>query len=192
MATYRRFQGSARCGEDVASGYALIASQDDCTAAGRALGLLQSSQQATFGAYTQSAPAACFLIGGVSVSFNANAASAGAGDVLCRLAASASPPPPPPPDVATTADDDESFPVWAILLIVAVGLLVLVALAAWLLRSRNRERDVAPLPRAPPPPPPRRYPPDRRAYYADPRLRYERFPPLSPPPPPRRFSPSRV
>jgi hypothetical protein len=187
MATYQRFQGSARCGEDVASGYALITDQADCTAAGRALGLLQSSQQATFGAYTQSKPGGCFVIGAVSVSFNANAASSGAGDVLCRLAAAASPPP-PPPDVAASDDDGESFPVWAILLIVVGVLLALLALASVLWRSR-RNRQVAPLPRAPAPPPPRRYPPNRRA---DPRLRYERFPPLSPPPPPRRFSPSRV
>jgi len=186
MATYQRFQGSARCGEGAASAYALIASQADCTAAGREAGILQSSQQATLGSYTASSPAACFVIGGVSVSFNANAASAGAGDVLCKLLAASASPPPPPPDVATTADDDEPFPVWAIILIVAVGLLALVALGAWLLRSRDRERDVAP---QRPLPPSRRYPPNRRA---DPRLRYERFPPLSPPPPPRRFSPSRV
>lgn len=159
-ATYARFQGSAQCGVGAAGDYARISSVDDCTLAGRSVGLLQSNQQATLGSYTQSAPGGCFVIGGVSVSFNANAASSGAGDVLCRLASAASPP--PPPDVAAPASsDDGGFPVALVVTICAVVLLLALA-CAW----ANRERLCR---RRPPPPPPRRYPvppPPRPLVYA--------------------------
>ena len=177
MATYV-LRSNARCTD---AGYALITSVEDCTLGGRSVGLLQSNQQATLGSYVQSNPAGCFSIGGVQVVQNANSASSGAGDVICRVAAAVASP--PPPDIASTdLGGSSGLEGWQIALIVVAAVLIGILGCVcnfsdfWVeffpasQRARGRGRGRSP------PPPRARQPP---------RVRSEFLSPLPQRPPPR-------